>query len=266
MGVRPCGSGSTALAARPAAGVARLQQAATIYSPNLIRELIGRDSPLSVWLTSVAGAADSVAHGRVFPAVSLQGSGNAFASVAARGQHKRGARAAEASIGDFAVRIAAPAARPVADARGAAGGGVAWRARRVLSGHSHMPKSVAPGPVRAASGPRAAIGPRPPPQTPSPTTLRRSRTTGPPHRSPSPTAPRSTPSSSTSRHRPIRSPFRTGPPSRSPIRYRPVPRFCPPSRSTPAPQWRSAMALLPKSRRLPVAATSLSVPPIPPPP
>ena len=57
-----------------------------------------------------------------------------------------------------------------------------------------MPKSVAPGPVRAASGPRAAIGPRPPPQTPSPTTLRRSRTTGPPHRSPSPTAPRSTPS------------------------------------------------------------------------
>jgi hypothetical protein len=41
--------------------------------PNLIRELIGRGCPRSVG--PVAGAADSVAHGRVFPAVSLQGSG-----------------------------------------------------------------------------------------------------------------------------------------------------------------------------------------------
>ena len=37
--------------------------------PNLIRELIGRGCPRSVG--PVAGAADSVAHGRVFPAVSL---------------------------------------------------------------------------------------------------------------------------------------------------------------------------------------------------
>ena len=181
----------------------------------------------------------------------------------------RAAQAGRRAVRGFDWRFCHPdcgAGRtPAADARGAAGGCVAWRARRVLVPDPRMPKSLAPGPVPAASGPRAPTGARPPPQTPSPTTLRRSRTTAPPHRSPSPTAPRSTPSSSTPRHRPIRSPFRTGPPSRSPIRHRPVPRFCPPSRSTPAPHWRSAKALLPKSRRLPVAATSLSVPPIPPP-
>ena len=120
----------------------------------------------------------------------------------------------DVSIGDVAIRIAAPGARARVDARG-----TAWECvhRRAGAAGARTPRmrSTAPGPVRAASGPRAPTGAPAPRKHRARRTWRRSPTTGPPHRSPSPTAPRSTPSRSTPRHRPIRSPFRTGPPSRS---------------------------------------------------
>ena len=178
---------------------------------------------------------------------------------------RRCGRGPSVSIGDFAVRIAAPAARPALDARGAARECVHRRARRAGARASHMPSQW----HLDRSGRRVDHGHQLELESPAklcPTTLRRSRTTGPPHRSPSRTAPRSTPSSSTSRHRPIRSPFRTGPPSRSPIRYRPVPRFCPPSRVNSGATLALGMALLPRSASLAGGGNVVVGPPIPPPP
>ena len=103
-----------------------------------------------------------MAHGRVFPAVSLQGSGNAFASVTVTG----GASGARPRL-RFRLAISPSGLRrrahaPVADARGAARECVHRRAGDALSGPRAC-RSMAPGPVRAASGPRAPTGAQLPP-------------------------------------------------------------------------------------------------------
>ena len=95
------------------------------------------------------------------------------------------------SIGDIAIRIAAPGARTRVDARGAARECVHRRAGDAGPGHRacgrrHLDRS------RAASGPPAPTGAPVPDR--ARWTRRRSATTAPPPRSPSPTPPRSTPS------------------------------------------------------------------------
>ena len=91
---------------------------------------------------------------------------NAFASVAVTdGAFGAAAAAPSVSIGDFAIRIAAPAARTVAT-RAALLGSVCIGALALLCPGTAHAKSTAPGPVRAASGPRAPTGARPPPTVP----------------------------------------------------------------------------------------------------